>query len=94
VCLCVAESFNNAGLIRKPAGGGVGVGKDVFFVCLSRCSVRDVTLCPKRFVLVYDLATPFILICALVIIQRYTSSVRSTCRHYLGVIFKMEGRRW
>jgi hypothetical protein len=61
---------------------------------LSHCSVRAVTLCSKRFALVHDLATPFILICVLVIIQRYTSSVRSTCRHYLGVIFKMEWRRW
>lgn len=81
-------------------GGGGGERSDVcvcfFFVCLflSRCSVRDVTLCSKRFALVHDLATSFILICVLVIIQRYTSSVRSTCRHYLGVIFKMEGRRW
>jgi len=65
-----------------------------FLFCLSPCSFRDVTLCSKRFALVHDLVTTFILICVLVIIQRYTFSVRSTCRRYLGVIFKMEGSRW
>ena len=75
--------------------GREGKGRDVyFFFCLSRCSFRDVTFCSKRFALVHDLVTPFVLICVLVVIQRYTFSVRSTCRHYLGVIFKMEGRRW
>jgi hypothetical protein len=77
--------------------GGKGGGREgmcIFFFFLLCCSVRDVTFCSKRFALLHDLATPFILICVLVIIQRYTSSVRSTCRHYLGVIFKMEGRRW
>jgi len=75
--------------------GREGKGRDVyFFFCLSRCSFRDVTFCSKRFALVHDLVTPFVLICILVVIQRYTFSVRSTCRHYLGVIFKMEGRRW
>jgi hypothetical protein len=65
-------------------GGSVGGGEKgsdmyFFFFFWSRCSVRDVTFCSKRFALLHDLATPFILICVLVIIQRYTSSDRSTC---------------